>query len=61
MAKKKEHDNQSTAFVDRIEDDIAVLILSDEIYLNIPRKELPDTVKEGDYLQIGRASCRERV
>lgn len=52
MAKKKEHDNQSTAFVDRIEDDIAVLILSDEIYLNIPRKELPDTVKEGDYLQV---------
>lgn len=52
MAKKKEHDNQSTAFIDRIEDDIAVLILSDETSLNVPRKELPAEVKEGDYLHV---------
>ncbi len=52
MAKKKEHDNQSTAFIDRIEEGIAVLIFSDETSLNVPRKQLPAEVKEGDYLHV---------
>ncbi len=52
MAKKKEHDNQATAFIDRIEDDLAVLIFSDETSLNVPRKQLPAEVKEGDYLHV---------
>ncbi len=52
MAKKKEHNNQSTAFIDRIEDDLAVLIFSDETSLNVPRKQLPAEVKEGDYLHV---------
>lgn len=52
MAKKKEPDTQSTAFIDRIEDDIAVLILHDESTLNVPRKQLPEAAKAGDYLHV---------
>jgi hypothetical protein len=48
----KEPRQQQTAFIDRIEDDIAVLILSDETTLNVPRQQLPVDAKEGDYLQV---------
>ena len=52
MAKKPENEEPILAFIDRIEDDIAVLILSDETPLNVPRKQLPADAKEGDYLQV---------
>lgn len=48
----KEHRPSRTAFIDRIEDDIAVLILHDETQLHVPRKRLPDAAREGDYLQV---------
>jgi hypothetical protein len=51
-AAMKEPRQQQTAFIDRIEDDIAVLILSDETTLNVPRQQLPVDAKEGDYLQV---------
>ncbi len=48
----KEERHSQTAFVDRLEDDIAVLILSDETSLNVPREQLPAEAKEGDCLHV---------
>lgn len=52
MAKKEEHENQSAAFIDRIENGIAVLLLPDETLLNVPREQLPAEAKEGDCLHV---------
>ena len=52
MTKKPETEELMRALIDRIEDDIAVLILSDESLLNVPRKQLPVEAKEGDLLQV---------
>ena len=53
---KKDRNNEAdkplSAFIDRIEDDIAVIILDDETQLNVARHRLPEAVKEGDYLQV---------
>ena len=40
--------------VDRIEDDRAALVLSDddEVKVNLPAKLLPDGVKSGDHLEV---------
>ncbi len=42
------------AFIDRIENDIAVVILSDapEIHFNLPLKYLPRDVAEGNHLKL---------
>lgn len=38
--------------VDRIEDDVAVVVLDDEKKINIPVKYLPSNVMEGDVIDI---------
>jgi predicted RNA-binding protein (virulence factor B family) len=40
--------------IDRIEGDLAVLLISDneELSLNVPRAYLPKGVKEGDHLEV---------
>ncbi len=41
------------AFIDRFEEDIAVLIVGeDERKLNVPRSSLPEGAEEGDWLQV---------
>ena len=52
MTKKTDKEEPTLAFIDRIEGSIAVLILSDETQLNVALNQLPDAVKEGDYLQV---------
>lgn len=52
MSKKIEGKQPSIAFIDRIENGVAVLILSDETTLDVPRKQLPIEAREGDYLQV---------
>jgi hypothetical protein len=49
-----EHSNKtkSIAFIDRIEDQLAVLIFSDETSLDIPLKNLPENSQAGDYLNV---------
>ena len=43
---------QSIAFIDRIENHLAVLIFSDETSLDIPLKKLPENSQAGDYLNV---------
>ena len=49
--------------VDRIEDDRAALVLSDDekVKLTVPVKVLPDGVKGGDHLQVTFKIDRERT
>jgi hypothetical protein len=53
------HPNDETkssipAFIDRIENDLAVIILSDEpeVYFDLPRQYLPPNVEAGDHLKL---------
>jgi hypothetical protein len=52
----KHNDNRSfvPAFIDRIEDDVAVIILSEvpDIHFNFPLRYLPPNVEEGDHLKL---------
>lgn len=42
-----------SAYIDRLEGDIAVLLLGDDMKkVNFPKNYLPDNVGEGDYLKI---------
>lgn len=42
-----------SAYIDRFEGDIAVLLLGDDMKkVNFPKSYLPDGVGEGDYLKI---------
>ena len=52
MKKKFEQQESPIAFIDRIEDKIAVLIFSDETSLDIPLKQLPENSQAGDYLNV---------
>jgi hypothetical protein len=56
MTKRTKDDNQSwvATFIDRIEGDVAVIILSEspEIHLNLPLHYLPLGVIEGDHLKL---------
>ena len=49
-----EHSNETkpVAFIDRIEDQLAVLIFSDETSLDIPLKQLPEDSQAGDFLSV---------
>jgi hypothetical protein len=42
------------AFIDRVEDAVAVIVLSDapEIHFNLPLQFLPPNVAEGDHLKL---------
>ena len=55
MAKKeKEEPPQLSAFIDRIEENLAVIVFSedDRFQFDLPLKYLPAGVKEGDHLTI---------
>lgn len=56
MTKRTKDNNKSlvTAFVDRIENDVAVIILSEapETHLNLPLQYLPPDIIEGDHLKL---------
>ena len=54
MTKHSDNQNSVPAFVDRIENDVAVIILSDapEIHFNLPLQYLPPNVAEGDHLKL---------
>jgi hypothetical protein len=56
MTRKTEGKQSSVipAFVDRIENDIAVILLSDapEIHFNLPLQYLPPNITEGDHLKL---------
>ncbi len=52
MTKKAEPQESFIAFIDRIEDHIAVLIFSDETSLDVPLKQLPKNLQAGDYLNV---------
>jgi len=45
------------AFVDRIENDVAVLLLGEDgsVVLNIPLSMLPDDIREGLYIDVAFA------
>lgn len=53
MSKKKPE--ALNAYVDRIEERMAVIVLADddEVSFDLPLKYLPRGIKEGDYLRIG--------
>lgn len=49
-----------SAYIDRFEEDIAVLYLGDEMKkVNFPKEFLPEGVGEGDYLRIDIAYDKE--
>lgn len=56
MTKYAKENNQKPvpAFVDRIENDVAVIVLSEnsEIHFNLPLQCLPPNVEEGDHLKL---------
>ncbi|HEX4950837.1 MAG TPA: DUF3006 domain-containing protein [Blastocatellia bacterium] len=54
MAKKSEEEQVIQIFLDRIEDETAVIVLSDvpEIHFNLPLQFLPSNVEEGDHLKL---------
>ncbi len=52
MKKKSEQQELALAFIDRIENHLAVLIFSDETSLDIPLKQLPESSQAGDYLNV---------
>ena len=52
MTKNNAPQKLDIAFIDRIEDRIAVLIFSDETSLDIPLKKLPENSQAGDYLNV---------
>ncbi|HEX8183112.1 MAG TPA: DUF3006 domain-containing protein [Blastocatellia bacterium] len=49
------------AFIDRVEGDLAVVVLydDDKVKFNLPRKYLPEGASEGDYLNITFAVDKE--
>ena len=71
MAKKNDSTTSALSVViDRIEDDLAVITLSekDEIQFNLPLSLLPAEAKAGDWLKLtlaidtkSRASARSRI
>ena len=49
-----------SAYIDRYEGDLAVLLLGEEMKkVNCPRKFLPEDVDEGDYIKIDIALDQE--
>lgn len=49
-----------SAYLDRLEGDLAVLYLGDDMKkVNFPKKYLPDGVTDGDYLQFDIAYDEE--
>ena len=54
MKKKSEQQKSYPVFIDRIEDGIAIITLSDDdaFHFNLPLKYLPGDVKEGDHLTL---------
>ena len=52
MTKNTKPQESSVAFLDRIEDKIAVLIFSDETSLDVPLKKLPENSQAGDYINV---------
>jgi Protein of unknown function (DUF3006) len=46
------HKTHSVAFIDRIENHLAVLIFSDETSLDVPLKQLPEHSQAGDFLDV---------
>ena len=49
-----------SAYIDRYEGDLAVLLLGEEMKkVNFPRKFLPEDVDEGDYIKIDIALDQE--
>lgn len=69
MAKKKRTDDASettsalAVFVDRLEGNLAVLVTGDDdkVSFNLPRKYLPDDVREGDYLKLSFQTDPEKT
>ena len=70
MSKKKEGNHQVLAFIDRIEDGIAVIILREaaDIHFNLPLQYLPVNVTAGDHLKLSfeldpenTAAARDRI
>lgn len=70
MAKRNDNKTFVPAFIDRIENDVAVIILSEspEIHFNLPLQYLPPNVAEGDHLKLTFAldaesteAARERI
>ena len=52
MTKNNAPQKLDIAFIDRIEDQLAVLIFSDETSLDIPLKQLPEDSQAGDFLSV---------
>ncbi len=52
MKKKSEQLEAALAFIDRIENHLAVLIFSDETSLDVPLKQLPEHSQAGDFLDV---------
>lgn len=56
MAKKDHQETEKAwaVFIDRIEDEVAVIVLSEaaEIHFNLPLQFLPSNVEEGDHLKL---------
>ncbi|MBK6796811.1 MAG: DUF3006 domain-containing protein [Acidobacteria bacterium] len=55
MQDRGESSNQVRGFVDRIEGDIAIVIISDELstQIDMPARLLPAGIRPGDHLIIG--------
>ncbi|MGA9770575.1 MAG: DUF3006 domain-containing protein [Blastocatellia bacterium] len=51
----------SKVVIDRMEDDLAVIVMFDDdsVQFNLPVKYLPETVKEGDHLQMNFSADKE--
>ena len=52
MTKNSEQQKLDIAFIDRIENHLAVLMFSDETSLDIPLKQLPENSQAGDFLNV---------
>jgi hypothetical protein len=53
-AKPKSESPKLKVFIDRIEDEIATLVLydDDKVHFNLPAEYLPESAKEGDHFQL---------
>ena len=48
-------------YIDRIEEDVAVILLNDGDYqLNFPAELLPEDMGEGDYINLSRSQDEEK-
>jgi hypothetical protein len=53
-AKPKSENPKLKVFIDRVEDEIATLVLydNDKVHFNLPAEYLPEGAKEGDHFQL---------